>query len=109
MSNLLKEFLTQGIADQVVIMGQDCVLCDTLKGTTTPSFQAVVTSRDGQTEVEVGGITYSVTGHALIPATNGITPKIGNRLETEGETWLLVSAVKSSNDAAFSCDMVRVK
>ena len=109
MSNLLKEVLTQGIADQVVIMGQDCVLYDTLKGTTTPSFQAVVTSRDGQTEVEVSGITYSVTGHALIPATSGITPKIGNRLETEGETWLLVSAVKSSNDAAFSCDMVRLK
>lgn len=109
MSNLLKEFLTEGVADQIAVMGQDCVLYDTLKGTTTPSFQAVVTSRDGQTEVEVGGITYSVTGHALIPATNGITPKIGNRLETEGETWLLVSAVKSSNDAAFSCDMVRVK
>lgn len=109
MSNLLKEFLTVGVADQIAVMGQDCVLYDTLKGTTTPSFQAVVTSRDGQTEVEVGGITYSVTGHALIPATNGITPKTGNRLETEGETWLLVSAVKSSNDAAFSCDMVRLK
>lgn len=109
MSNLLKEFLTEGVADQIAVMGQDCVLQDTLKGTTSPSFQAVVTSRDGQTEVEVGGITYSISGHALIPSNQAITPKVGQRLETEGETWLLVSVIKSALDSAFSCDLVRVK
>lgn len=109
MSKLLKEFLNDGLVDQIAVMGQDCVLHDTLKGTATPSFQAVVTSRDGQTEVEVSGITYTISGHALIPSDKGIIPKVGNRLETEGETWLLVSVIKSALDAAYSCDLVRVK
>lgn len=109
MSNLLKEFLADGVADQVAIMGSQCVMTDNLKGTSTPSFQAVVTSRDGSTEVEVGGITYTISGHALIPSNQGILPKVGNRLEVEGEVWLIVSVVKSTLDAAYSCDLVRVK
>lgn len=109
MSNLLREFLQAGVADQLLMMGQPCVIVDSLKGTTTPSFQAVVTSRDGQTEVEVSGITYTITGHALIPDDCPIIPKVGNRLESEGETWLIVNSVKSRLDAAYSCDLVRIK
>lgn len=109
MSNLLKEFLADGVADQVAMMGSKCVILDNLKGTSTPSFQAVVTSRDGSTEVEVGGITYTISGHALIPSNQGILPKVGNRLEVDNQAWLIVSVVKSALDAAYSCDLVRVK
>ena len=109
MSNLLKEFLADGVADQVAIMGSQCVISDNLKGTISPSFQAVVTSRDGSTEVEVGGITYTISGHALIPSNQGILPQVGNRLEVDNEAWLIVSVVKSSLDGAYSCDLVRIK
>ena len=109
MSNLLREFLEAGIADQILVMGQPCKLADTLNGTISPSFQAVVTSRDGQTEVELGGITYTISGQALIPDACPSQPKVGNRLETDKEVWLIVSVVKSTLDAAYSCDLVRIK
>lgn len=109
MSDLLKEFFTQGVEDQLLLMGQECKITDNLKSTTTANFQAIITSRDGSTEVEVSGITYSITGHALIPANLGIYPKVGQRIDSEGELWLIVSVVKSALEAAYSCDLVRVK
>lgn len=109
MSNLLKEFFSDGVKDQITVMGQECKLNDVIKGYTSPSFYAIITSKDGLTEVEVGGITYNISGHALIPSNTNIIPKIGNRLESEGEVWLIVSSIKSSTEAAYSCDLVRIK
>lgn len=100
--------MLQGLQDQLDIMGQSCIISNAITGATTPAFTAIVTARNGKTEVEISGITYTVTGHALIPATATL-PKIGERLETEGELWLIVSVVKSATDPAYSCELVRLK
>lgn len=109
MSNLLKDFFSAGVNDQLALMGQQCVILDYLKKENSPEFRAIITSTNSNTEVELGGITHNISGHALIPDNQAIVPKVGQRIACNNEEWLIVSVVKSAIDAAYSCDLVRVK
>lgn len=106
---MLKKFFEQGLNDQIAIMGEVCTIQDKIHQTETNEFKAVVTARQGETEVEIGAITYTINAHALIPASIGQEQIIGNRLMTKDGEFLICSAVKSVSDAAYSCDLVKIK
>lgn len=105
----MKKFFETALNDQIAIMGEVCTIQDKIHQTETNEFKAVVTARQGETEVEIGAITYTINAHALIPASIGQEQIIGNRLKTKDGEFLICSAVKSSSDAAYSCDLVKIK
>lgn len=106
---MMKKFFEQGFNDQLEIMGEVCKIKNKVKQTETPEFKAVITEKQGETEVEVGAITYLVNSHALIPASFSQTEILGNRLLTKEGEFLIVTAVKSISDAAYSCELVKIK
>lgn len=73
---------------------------------------AVVTSRDGSVDAQVGGDIFAVTGHALISkASISQEPMPHDTLTVDGSgvKWQLASVIHSPNDAAYSCDLVRIR
>lgn len=75
------------------------------------SCQAVVTSRDGTLDAQVGGAVYGVTGHALImrtPEVDARPPHPADTLVEGNNRWFIVNAIYSDNDAAISCDLSRL-
>lgn len=106
---MLKKFFEQGLNDQIATMGEVCTIQDKIKHTETEKFKAIITEKQGETEIEVGAMTYTVNAHALIPASIGQGDILGNRLKTKEGEFLICTAVKSTSDAAYSCDLVKIK
>ena len=106
---MLKKFFTDGVKDQIKVMGEECKILDRIHQKETETFNAVVTPKQCDLTVEVGAITYNIDAHALIPATIGQEQIIGNRLKTKEGEYIITSAVKSHSDAAYSCDLVKIK
>lgn len=106
---MLKKFFEQGLNDQIATMGEVCTIQDKIKHTETEQFKAIVTEKQGETEIEVGAMTYTANAHALIPASIGQDKILGNRLKTKDGEFLICTAVKSSSDAAYSCELVKIK
>lgn len=106
---MLKKFFEQGLNDQIKTMGEVCTIQDKINQTETAQFKAIVTEKQGETEVEIGAITYTANAHALIPASIGQEQIIGNRLKTKDGEFIICTAVKSSSDAAYSCELVKIK
>lgn len=75
----------------------------------TWSVTGVLTSRDGSMTAEAGGVIVSITAHALIPKGGTYTPQAGDRVESGGQKFLIVSAISSPDDGAYSCDLVAVQ
>lgn len=103
--------MAQAVAAQMATAGDACTLRGPASRPDEVACTAVVTSRGGDYVAEVGGAEVQVTGHALISKA-GLTraPRPADTLQVTGGTdvWQLVSAVSSDNDAAWSCNMVRV-
>lgn len=106
---MLKKFFEQALNDQIKTQGEECTIHDKIKHTETDKFKAIITEKNGETEIEVGAITYTVNAHALIPASIGQADILGNRLKTKEGEFLICTAVKSACDAAYSCDLVKIK
>ena len=106
---MLKKFFKDALEDQLKIMGEDCTICDKIHQTETESFKAIITTKNSEMEVEIGSITYNIDAHALIPESVGQEKITGNRLKTKNGEYIITSAVKSVNEAAFSCDLVKIK
>ena len=105
----LSNFFAEGFKDQLDMMGEKCTVENKIKRTTSEPFMAVITQKQGETEVEIGGLTYVVSAHALIPSTLNVKDLISNRLRnSEGQEFLIVSAVKDISQNFFSCDLVKV-
>ena len=105
----LEKFFADGFADQLNMMGQDCYIESKIKQSKTRPFKAVVTHKSGETEVEIGGLTYVVSAHALIPATRLLVKDlISNRLCTGDAEYLIISAVKDISQNFYSCDLVKL-
>lgn len=114
--NEIQEFMAAAVADQMRTAGESITITRPKLQGFSLSATAVITSRDGTLDAEIGGVVYSITGHALIQASsildagsssNGY-PKAGDVLaQSTGEKWLICNAIQSSNDAAISCDLVR--
>lgn len=81
-----------------------------LKSNQTFTITAIVNSTDGSTTAEAGGVVAVVSAHALIPKSNTqYTPQVGDRITAGGSTFMLVSVISSSDDAAYSCDLIQVQ
>lgn len=109
--NAIQEFMQIAVADQITTAGEDVIITRVKEPSVKIYCKAVVTSRDGTYDAMVGGVEYSVSGHALIQKISiaGGTPQAGDRLtQANGEKWLLTNAISSSNDAGISCDLVRL-
>ena len=104
----LSKFFAEGFKDQLAMQGEACTVENKIKRTTSEVFYAVVTQKTGETEVEIGEITYTVSAHALIPSTFTIKELISNRLKTADNEFIIVSAVKDISQDFYSCDLVRI-
>lgn len=105
----LSKFFADGFKDQLDMMGEKCTVENKIKRTITDPFMAVITQKQGETEVEIGGLTYVVSAHALIPSTLTVKDLISNRLhDSQGHEFLIVSAVKDISQNFYSCDLVRI-
>lgn len=100
-----------GVADQIRTAGEQVVITRHKNQAVRITCMAVITSRDGSYDAEIGGVQYSVSGHALIQRksiSGQDYPKQGDVLTQEsGEKWVLTNAISSNNDAGISCDLVR--
>lgn len=113
--NEIQEFMAAAVADQMRTAGETITITRPKLQGFSLSATAVITSRDGTLDADIGGVVYSITGHALIQASSidaGSSssgyPKAGDVLsQTTGEKWLICNAIQSSNDAGISCDLVR--
>lgn len=75
----------------------------------TWSVTGVLTSRDGSMTAEAGGVIVSITGHVLFPKGGTYTPQAGDRVESGSQKFLIVGAISSPDDGAYSCDLVAVQ
>lgn len=105
----LEDFFAQGVADQMAVMGTKARIKTMPKGLMSKEFIAAVTSRDGTLQTEYSGALYTVHAHALIPTSEGITPKVSDHLISGNETFIIVSVVRSIIDKAYSCDLVKIQ
>lgn len=106
---MLKKFFQESLKDQLKIQGEECTICDKIHLTESAPFQAIITTKNSEIQVEIGSIIYNVDAHALIPESVGQEKITGNRLKTKNGEYIITSAVKSLNEAAFSCDLVKIK
>lgn len=109
--NEVQKFMQMAVADQIATAGESVVITRVKDSTVNITCKAVITSRDGSYDAEVGGVQYGVSGHALIQKNSvvGGEPQAGDRLtQKSGEKWVLTNTISSSNDAAISCDLVRL-
>lgn len=112
MPNEIQKFMEIAVADQIRTAGEEVEITRQKVAGVRITCMAVITSRDGSFDAEVGGTQYSVSGHALIQrrSLQGGTPQAGDLLTQEtGEKWVLINAISSNNDAGLSCDLVRYK
>lgn len=107
---MLKKFFKDALKDQIKIMGEECTLCNKIKQTESDPFTAIVTNKSSEITVEIGSIVYNISGHAIIPDSIGQEKELtGNRLKTKHGEYIITSVVKSINEAAYSCDLVKIK
>ncbi len=105
----LEDFFAQGVADQMAVMGTKVKIKTMPDGAMSKEFTAAVTSRDGTLQMEYGSSLYTVSAHALIPTSHGITPKVSDHLISGNETFIIISVVRSIIDKAYSCDLVKIQ
>lgn len=111
MSNAIQDFMQMAVADQILTAGHSCTVEAGKPRSYTLTCKAVVTSRDGSLDAQVGGAVYAVTGHALIQKSSiSQAPKPGDRISVDGESnkWLILNAISSPNDAGISCDLTLI-
>lgn len=106
--SLIEDFFSEGIADQIAVMGTVVVLRSMPSRKESNPFKAIITSRDGTLQAEYGGALYSVTGHILIPTNTGITPRVSDQIISNGKEWFISSVVRSVIDKAYSCDLIKI-
>lgn len=110
--NDIEQFMQMAVQDQMNTAGHSCVVTAGKPRNYTLECKAVITSRDGSMDAEVGGTLISITGHALIQmASISQAPKPGDRISVKGsdDEWLMTNVISSPNDRAYSCDLVRTK
>lgn len=99
------------VEDQIKTAGSACTVVAGAPRSYTLPCKAVLTSRDGSMDADVGGAVYAVTGHALIKKDSiSQAPKPGDRISVDGESnkWLILNAISSPNDAGISCDLTLI-
>lgn len=106
--SLIEDFFAQGVADQVSVMGSPVKLKSMPKGTLSKEFKAILTSRSGDLQLEVGGALYTVTAHVLIPTSANIIPKVSDQIISGEDEYVIITVVRSVIDKAFSCDLVKI-
>lgn len=104
----LSDFFSRAVAAQAAIAGNP-LTCSRPKTGESWSVTGVLTSRDGSMTAETGGIVVAITAHALIPKGGDYTPQAGDRVESGGQKFLIVGAISSPDDGAYSCDLVAVQ
>lgn len=111
MQNEIQKFMELAVADQIKTAGETVVITRPKQPSINITCKAVITSRDGAFDAEIGGAQYAVTGHALISRVSlegGEFPKAGDNLtQATGEKWIMVNTILSQNDFGVSCDLIR--
>lgn len=69
-----------------------------LEGT---QVQGILTQRTGDLQAEMAGQIYTIHAHLL--TTNPV--KVGQYVGCDQRIYLIINAIKSPNDPAYSCDL----
>ena len=67
----------------------------------------IITPKDGSLSLDYNGVLYTVNASALIPSDN-IRPKIGDKLLTGKQTWLIIGTNTAPHDFGISLDLVAI-
>lgn len=103
--NALQKFFQEGFTDQLTTAGELITLVNPKTKESTP-LNAVVTENSGNTSVEIGSVLYQVDAHVLIPAD--YNPTIGHIVKTAYTDYKIISKVKSTYEAAWSCNLIKI-
>lgn len=103
--NKLEQFFAQGFNDQLLTAGSPCSL--TVKGK-THNFNAVLTQKSGDLEVEIGGSSYIVNAGVLIPNNFSAKDLISSVICFGSDKYFIASAIKDPFQPFLSCDLVKI-
>lgn len=67
----------------------------------------IITPKDGSLSLDYNGVLYTVNASALIPS-DSIKPKIGDKLLTGKQTWLIIGTNTAPHDFGVSLDLVAI-
>lgn len=67
----------------------------------------VITPKDGSLSLDYNGVLYTVNASALIPSDN-LKVKIGDKLLTGKQSWLVIGTNTAPHDFGISLDLVAV-
>lgn len=106
--NQIEQFFKQGVNDQLKTMGSPIKIISKPGNSESVEFNAVLTSRSGDLQLEFGGALYTVSAHVLIPVSLGVVPKVSQQIVSGDEKFFIASVVRSVIDQAYSCDLVKI-
>lgn len=67
----------------------------------------IITPKDGSLSLDYNGVLYTVNASALIPSDT-IRPKIGDKLLTGKQSWLVIGTNTAPHDYGISLDLVAI-
>lgn len=67
----------------------------------------IITPKDGSLSLDYNGVLYTVNASALIPSDT-IKPKIGDKLLTGKQCWLVIGTNTAPHDYGISLDLVAI-
>lgn len=106
--SMLQQFFKKAVQSQMRVAG-DMFTFKRIKSNETFESMGVLSLRDGSLTAEVGGAVVQITAHILVHRNELYEPKTGDRVIADGKCYMLINAISSPNDAAWSCDLVQVQ
>lgn len=67
----------------------------------------IITPKDGSLSLDYNGVLYTVNASALIPSDN-IKPKIGDKVLTGKQCWLVIGTNTAPHDYGVAIDLVAI-
>lgn len=102
----IKQFFKQGFNDLNKELGSKAAVFRLNFGA-VGNTDIIITPKDGSLSLDYNGVLYTVNASALIPS-DSIKPKIGDKLLTGKQTWLIIGTNTAPHDYGVSLDLVAI-
>ena len=102
----IKQFFKKGFEDLNKELGSKAAVFRLNFGA-VGNTDIVLTPKDGSLSLDFNGVLYSVNASALIPS-DSIKPKIGDKLLTGKQSWLVIGTNTAPHDFGISLDLVAI-
>ena len=102
----IKQFFKKGFEDLNKELGSKAAVFRLNFGA-VGNTDIVLTPKDGSLSLDFNGVLYSVKASALIPS-DSIKPKIGDKLLTGKQSWLVIGTNTAPHDYGIALDLVAI-